>query len=283
MPGPDSPDAPPPEVPEEFADAYRAAYREALDAEPEPARLEQAGGHRASPPSRWRLPVLVAVGALVLILAAYLLGRVLSGDDDDAGTPAPGASAPATPRSVEPSPTPSRSPTPDDASGDQAWDGEVEPVDVRAITAECTSKPSVDSAGQRVSYRARNAVDGDPTTAWRCDGDASGRTLTLRLPRDTEVGEVGLIPGYAKTDPSSGVDRYAENNRITRVTWTFEGSGESAVIEQRLDGSPGTRDLQSIRIPRTAADRVVLRIEEVVRGARNTTAISEIGISAVDD
>lgn len=264
MPGPDSPDAPPPEVPEEFADAYRAAYREALDARgtPEPT------GHRGEPAVRWRMPVLVAAGALALILAAYLLGRLLSGDSDDAsGTPIPSV-----PAAGEPNPGGG-----DENPGDETA---LEPVAVRAISAGCTSKPSVDSAGKRVTYRARNAIDGDPTTAWRCDGDASGRVLRLRLPKGTEVGEIGLIPGYAKTDPSSGVDRYAENNRITRVTWTLHGSGDPLVIEQLLDGRPGKREMQSISVPPTSVDRVVLRIEAVTRGARNTTAISEIGVRA---
>src|SRR3954453_6405507 len=35
MPGPEIPDAPPPEVPEEFADAYREAYRRALETGPD--------------------------------------------------------------------------------------------------------------------------------------------------------------------------------------------------------------------------------------------------------
>lgn len=268
MPGPDSPDAPPPEVPEEFADAYRAAYREALDDQtplPSPASV---AGHRGEPAVRWRMPVLVAAGALALILAAYLLGRLLSGDSDDAsGTPIPSA-----PAGGEPKP----------GGGDGSPEDEtaLEPVAIRSISAGCTSKPGVDSAGKKVSYRVRNAIDGDPTTAWRCDGDASGRVLRLRLPKGTEVGEIGLIPGYAKTDPSSGVDRYAENNRITRVTWTLHGSGDPLVIEQLLDGRPGKREMQSIPVPPISVDRVVLRIEAVTRGARNTTAISEIGVRA---
>ncbi len=278
MSGPDSPDAPPPEVPEEFADAYRAAYREALGDEVPSARPDSGGDHRAAAGGRWRLPALVAAGALALILVAYLLGRLLSSDP---GGPAggPATPAPITSAHVEQSQADST----EDEVDEDAWTGDLEPVTVRSVSVDCTSGPSVDSSGQKVAYRARNAIDGDPTTAWRCAGDASGRTLTLRLPKGTEVGEVGLIPGYAKTDPSSGVDRYAENNRITQVTWTLEGSGEPVVIEQRLDGRPGKRDLQSTRIPPTVADRIVLRIDAVVRGARNITAISEIAVSAVDD
>lgn len=78
MPESNPPDAPPPEVPEEFAEAYREAYRKALaDAT---AASATVGQHRTTPlgatPGRWRTPALIALVVVVLILAAYLLGRL---------------------------------------------------------------------------------------------------------------------------------------------------------------------------------------------------------------
>ena len=88
------------------------------------------------------------------------------------------------------------------------------------------------------------------------------------------------MPGYAKTDPRSGADRYAENNRITRVRWTFS-DGTSVV--QRLDGSATNRELQTVRIPLTEANQVVVEVLASERGSRNTIAVSEVRLGAAAD
>ena len=124
-------------------------------------------------------------------------------------------------------------------------------------------------------YPPANTYDGDLTTAWRCNGTGVGQSLTLTLAEAGGIGEVGLVPGYAKTDPRSGVDRYAENNRITRVRWTF-ADGTSFV--QRLDGTETNRELQTLRIPVTESDSVVLEVLASVRGPRNTMAVSEVRV-----
>jgi hypothetical protein len=133
----------------------------------------------------------------------------------------------------------------------------------------------VDSAGNQVRYAPSNVYDQDMTTAWRCDGDGAGQKLTIDLADSTKIGEVGLVPGYAKTDARSGVDRYAENDRLTRVRWVFD---DGTSVEQALDPSPSNRALQSIRIPPTKATRVVVELLDVVRGPRNTIAVSELRI-----
>ena len=89
------------------------------------------------------------------------------------------------------------------------------------------------------------------------------------------MAEVGLIGGYAKIDPESGADRYAENNRVLRVRWTFS---DGTAVEQRLD--PEDRDVQTVRVPRTASDTLTLTILRVEPGPRNTTAISEVRVAA---
>lgn len=306
----DFPDVPPPEVPEEFAATYREAYRRAMeeaaeagpavpdvdepveeaapspDVSPEPgeAVAPRPGAHRvteyrAGTPleraraSAWFVPLVAVLLVLALVLGGWLVARSLAADNQPARTPAEksGAGAitsePTAPKSSEkpesPRPAPHRGP--------------VARVKVTAISATCTLEPGIDSAGRRVEYAAGNAVDGNPSTAWRCEGDAVRQRLALRLPKGTEVAAVGLVPGYAKTDPASRVDRYAENNRITRVRWLL---AEGVTLEQRLDPAPGLRDLQVLRIPRTATDRVVLEILAVEKGSRGATAISEIRISS---
>lgn len=288
MSGPEYPDAPPPEVPVEFAATYRDAYLRALGSEEpfDPATEAQQPAPTAAPStavverdrrpatpwrtSRWFLPVLAAVTALMLVLAAYVVGRAFSGDDE------PAAAQPQVTRTPEPSASTDDPTTSEASTSPGSWDGEVEAVSVDAISADCTAAPSTDAAGRRVTYVPENAIDARAQTAWRCAGTAVGETLTLRIVDGADVAEVGLIPGYAKTDPESGADRYAENNRITRVRWTF---GDVSVV-QRLDPDPSSRAMQLLRVPRTEADTVTLEILAVARGPRNTTAVSEIAIAA---
>lgn len=301
MPAPEIPDAPPPEVPEEFAAAYREAYRRALESgvesDPEsggalalpevpPHEVISVGTHRSAdaPPrpaldrwrsSRWFLPALIGASGLVLVLAAYAVGSALRGGGDEPGGAGPSATHTTTspPRSRPARATPSALPS--NAPG--GWGGPVSPASVDAISADCTEPPGNDSAGHRVTYVPENAIDAKADTAWRCAGTAVGEKLTLRLGRAIDVGEVGLVPGYAKTDPASGVDRYAENNRITRVRWTL---ADGVSVVQRLDPDPSSRDVQVLRVPRVVTDTVTLEILAVKRGPRNTTAISEVAVLA---
>jgi hypothetical protein len=304
MPGSDTPDAPPPEVPEEFADAYREAYRRALAAgegfdehlqphavsglpEVPPHEVVHVGTHRsggdpADPvlarwrSSRWFLPAVIGVSGLALIGAAYAVGKVVSDDDG-----APTAARPTVGSTTRPHASPStrtkppRTTAPATVRG--GWDGPVSAVPVKAIAADCTAAPGRDSAGRAVTYVPENAIDDKADTAWRCDGTAVGQKLTLRLGGDVDVGEVGLVPGYAKTDPESGVDRYAENNRISRVRWTL---GDGTSIVQRLDTDRSSRAVQLLRVPRTTTDTITLEVLAVARGPRNTTAISDIRVLA---
>ena len=104
-----------------------------------------------------------------------------------------------------------------------------------SASASVTAPDSKDDAGSTVSYEAANVLDGDPTTAWRVKGDGKGMTLTLTLAGPAHITEVGLIPGYAKTDPASGKDRFAENRRISQVRWRFDGG---VVADQQFTDEP---------------------------------------------
>ena len=299
MSGTDRPDAPPPEVPEEFADAYREAYRRALESGPDvrdglaggevpPQEVVLVGTHRSVPDpagpaaavagwrsARWFLPTVIATSAVVLVGAAYAVGVALSGDDQSPGTASPSAVRTATPgKSRAPTKAPESSTASTSPGG---WDGPVTSVAVDAISADCTAPASNDAAGQRVTYVPENAIDDAPETAWRCGGTAVGQQLTLRIASSVEVAEVGLVPGYAKSDPASGADRYAENNRITRVRWTF---GDGVSVVQRLDPDPSSRAVQRLRVPPAETDTITLEILAVQRGARNTTAISEVVVGS---
>lgn len=294
MSGIEEPDTPP-ELPEEYAATYRDAYLRALAENPvvvvedvdEPVPAYEKHAEAVADPGGWssRTWLALLVLAVLLIVAAFVVGKLVS---DDGPAPARSSARPSADPSSGSLGAPTTTPTsvtrssvlaPGRRGGaGPAWDGAVRPVTVSSATASCTAPPGVDSANRPVDYEAANAIDSDTSTAWRCDGRGLHQTITLLLPEGTEVGEVGLVPGYAKTDPVSGVDRYAENNRITRVRWILADGVE---IEQRLDPDPGSRALQTIRVPRTATGAITLEILRVARGARNTTAISSIEVAAV--
>ena len=115
-------------------------------------------------------------------------------------------------------------------------------VQIVSVAASAQAPDATDSCQRSVSYAAINVRDNDPSTAWRAPGDASGATLTLTLSAPTHLGQVGLIPGYAKRDPCIDVDRFPQLRRITRARWTFDG-GKS--IEQKFQDRA---DLQSIPV-----------------------------------
>lgn len=200
----------------------------------------------------------IGLAALALVAGAFGLGRLMA---DSTATSAAqentGSSAA-------------------EARRPQPYDGRVRAVGPARSSATCQAPSSVDAAGNPVTYEPMKAHDSDLTTAWRCDGSGAGQSVTLELPQQTAVAEVGLVPGYAKTDPANGVDRYAENNRITRVRWRFD---DGTTFVQRMSADPGDRSMRTMRIPVTETSAVVLEIVSSERGPRNTVAISEIRLA----
>ncbi|MGN6782433.1 MAG: NADase-type glycan-binding domain-containing protein [Marmoricola sp.] len=254
----------PHDVPPEFAETFHAAYREALEAPaPVPAR-DHGARSRAGLLERWSAlwshsgvrAVVAGAVALLLVLAAYGIGRAFSGPS----TPQEGGSTAAASAGATTAP----------------YAGKLRTVKVRRATASCTAPPAVDGAGHRVTYGASNLLDGVRDTAWRCEGRGVGVVLTFTLPPGTTVAAVGLVPGYAKTDPVTSVDRYAQDNRVTTVRWRI---GDRRVV-QRFSADPHDRSLRLLRVPATAADRVRLTILSTARGSLDITAITEVRIKA---
>jgi hypothetical protein len=155
----------------------------------------------------------------------------------------------------------------------EKYAGATKSIAIGGAAATCQAPSGVDAAGHKIHYAAANVYDGDLSTAWRCNGAGTGQKLTLQLPAGTRIGEVGLVPGYAKTDPRSGANRYAENNRITKVRWIFDGG---VAVEQTFDGSARNRSMQSMRLPVVRTGKVVVEILSTTPGPRHTTAISEV-------
>lgn len=224
----------------------------------------------------WLVPALLAGLVVLLIAGAYGLGLLFSSSVDDADVASEEPDGVVLGDDGAKSATPSESDKGDIPVKDR-YEGRTEAVAIGGATASCEAPPSVDAAGNRIRYEPANTYDGDLSTAWRCNGDGVGQTLTLSLAEGVRIGEVGLVPGYAKTDPRSGADRYAENNRITRVRWTF---ADGTSIVQSLDGSATNREMQTVRIPLTESNQVEIEVLASTPGARNTIAVSEVRVGA---
>lgn len=143
-------------------------------------------------------------------------------------------------------------------------------------TATCQSEDGREADGSTVSYAPDLVLDEDPATAWRCPGDGRGQRLTIDLGSAATIDEVALVPGYAKTDPADATDRYAQNRRLTKVRWVFDGG---VALEQTLDPSPERRDLQRATVPAVRSGTVVLEVLESSDGARDSVAIGSVVLS----
>jgi hypothetical protein len=139
--------------------------------------------------------------------------------------------------------------------------------------ASATAPDGVDDAGNPVSYDADNVLDDDPSTAWRAKGSGRRVVLGLRLQAPAHITQVGLIPGYAKTDPTTGKDRFRENRRIREVRWHFSNG---TILPQRFQDEP---TMQHIPVDQTA-DWVLIEIRTTVAGDpdHDYTAISDVSI-----
>ena len=248
--------------------------------------VEEATARTPGERPTWLVPALLMGLVVVLLIAAYGVGRVVSSSMSDAGGKTkPPSGVVMTEDGASPSAASTHHTRPAKAKTSKKpapvahrYRGATTSAAIGAASATCESAPSVDSGGHQVSYAPSNVHDGDMTTAWRCDGSGVGERLTLRLDGATKLGEIGLIPGYAKTDASSGADRYSENNRITKVRWTFS---DGTKVVQSFDPSPSRRTMQTIRIPVVKADRVVVEVLSSERASRDTIAVSEVRLGRV--
>ncbi|MGH3481400.1 MAG: NADase-type glycan-binding domain-containing protein [Nocardioidaceae bacterium] len=111
------------------------------------------------------------------------------------------------------------------------------------VTVPAQAPDGQDSAGNPVEYSPEQMFDGDPGTCWRMRGDGSGQYIQISFSSSQTITSIGLINGYAKIDPVSGVDRYAQERQITSVSWFFD---DGTSLYQELD--PNTEQLQRIEV-----------------------------------
>ena len=175
------------------------------------------------------------VGVVVLAGGGFLINRTLS----DANSSTASGTAAAESSSVPPSAP---------VAADPAAVGETVTVTPAAVLPTCaTLPPAIDSTGRPHAYEATNTIDGDVTTAWRCQG-ARGQTLAVSFPCSVHLATVGIDPGHDKTDPD-GADRFTQNRKVTRVAWTFD---DGTTVEQQVAPQRGIQSMPVDQTARTA-------------------------------
>ena len=121
----------------------------------------------------------------------------------------------------------------------QPWNGSTAALLASGAVASCTAPPSVDGSGQFVSYAVDNVLDDERGTAWRCNGEAKGSTLTFTFRSGSVLVGVGVVNGYAKTVGKTSL--YDQYRRVVSVrwdmpdgTWFVQNLSENSLMVQQL-------------------------------------------------
>ncbi|HZD00501.1 MAG TPA: hypothetical protein VFA46_10030 [Actinomycetes bacterium] len=210
-------------------------------------RAEAGGGHGLAG---------LVTGGLGLLLAALLAipGVAAGAAGLDLRWNAPAGAEPAPP-DAEPQPEPRPQPT------------QLDPV---GVEASATAGPSRDGSGSPVTFEAENVIDGKAATAWRVKGDGVGHMLTFGFDRKVHLSAIGLVPGYAKVDAVSGVNRFWQNRRVSTATYAFDGGD---TVDVRFSDAA---DLQWLDVDADTTSVVVRITGSTEATERDYTAISEV-------
>ena len=146
-----------------------------------------------------------------------------------------------------------------------------------SVTATCQAPPGIDAANNPITYEPQRTLDGRPDTAWRCEGSAIGARLVYEFGGPVTIASVGLIPGYAKIDPTDGSDRFLENFTVTAVEWSFD---DGLSHPQRIPSPTPVLTVSDLPAG-TATTRVVLEITATGNAGaeREFTAISDVAFT----
>ena len=183
------------------------------------------------------------LGAALLVGLAFLLLQVFDTDGDEVATD-PAAGATDTSQAPDPGAGQSAGTADPTDDGGETPAGAGKALDLArgaAFEVPGTAPPTTDFDGNLVAYEASQMGDGNPATAWRTAGDATGETVTVTLTEPGVVTRVGLVNGYAKQ--VAGVDWYPNNRRVLSVTWGFD---DGSSIDQTFVEQPA---MQRLKVP----------------------------------
>ena len=187
-----------------------------------------------------------------------------------AATAAPPAAtaAPAPPTPTQ-APAPTQPATPRPTTTFAAPPGGVVP---RETSGSCQSPNSTEADGTPIVFGPGNVLDRNPATAWRCEA-GEPQTLSFTFDGPTHLTSVGLIGGYVKVDPLTGVDRFPQNRRVKQVRWTF--SDGSTVVQDLAD----SRSMQTINVNVTTTSATMEVLATYPQGGpdpRNAVPVAEV-------
>jgi hypothetical protein len=218
------------------------------------------------------------VAVLALGVGGFVVVDRLTADApaEEAAAGAPGAQ-PSFGEADDDTTSPSESAPAGESSGSSQREYAVGPVSPLSVTATCQAQPGTDAANNPVTYEPQRTLDGRPETAWRCEGSAIGARLVFELPQPMWITSVGLIPGYAKIDPTDGTDRFLDNYTVTAVEWQFDDG-----VSHRQSIAAPRPTLTTSELPEEVyATQVVLEITGTGNPAaeRPFTAISDVAFT----
>lgn len=210
--------------------------------------------------------VVAAVAAVVLVGGAVTTGVVLGSADQDPVAQS-GMVAPVTVPAASTAAT---------ATGTPFTPGPV------SATADCQAAAAVDAGGTTNSYEPARAFDGLASTAWRCEGDASGLGITFDFGAPVVLTSVGLVPGYDKVDPVNGADRFLNSRRIQQARWVFDDgssvavtpAGERTMTTQAI--TPTTTTTARLVVGSTVPGATVASSSGQAVGPTDYTSVSEV-------
>lgn len=214
-------------------------------------------------------------GAVLLVALVLVLLEVFESDDTAVDATAAADAASSTESPADAGATEEVAAGQDAGSAPQGVGKRRELAGATTFDVPGTAPPTQDFDGSLVAYEAGQMGDGDPSTAWRIGGDATGQTITMTLPETAVIHRLGIVNGYAKN--VEGVAWYPNNRRILTVTWQF---ADGSAIEQSFAERPG---LQTMKVPPVATTTLSLTIDAVTPPGsgdlgRDYTAISEVSI-----
>lgn len=140
------------------------------------------------------------------------------------------------------------------------------------VSASSFAPPSTTASGQPVTFEPEHLIDGDTTTAWRVAGDGVGSTINIAFSGAVHLTEIGLIPGYAKVDPTDGTDRWSQNGRVARARFTFT---DGQTIDVDYSDTPQWATI-GVNVTTASVRMTVLATRP---GTRGYTAVSEIAFA----
>lgn len=100
------------------------------------------------------------------------------------------------------------------------------------VSASAFAKASRDTCQppHTTNFQPPNLIDGDPTTAWRVEGNSAQDYVLFTFARTAVIQNIDIVPGYAKTDACTPALNWCTINRVPKtIRVTFDG-GSNVIL-----------------------------------------------------